>query len=119
MKKKKTVFKDFDAFFKEKEGNSNLELQVFGKTHVIKADLPASITVKVMRAAKDGDTVEDSEMMAIAHDIFGTELLDEWVAEEMTQDQLNDIIAWVFAEINGRNAQEPQTNDDNGEEKNA
>lgn len=86
-------FKDFDAFFKEKE-QVKLSFKMFDKIYLMPSSMPAKLMMQVLRGQKENN-IEGQVVIDICENLLGKEQLEELVNKGMTVEQMEGIISWA------------------------
>lgn len=100
-------FADFDAHFAEQDDDRTpVTIRLYGQVWDLGRDLPAAAVLRLGRLAADeavhdldlGDPRIRGEVIALAGDLIPAPVLTEWLRRGLTDDQLGDIVMWVFGQ---------------------
>ena len=107
MAKKQNVH-DFDSFWKEKQ-KKPLIFTAFGEEYALPAEIPASITIKMIRMQKkygDESEIPRGDQIDIALEMFGEDQLEKLMSnQEFSIEKLTDIIQWAMSQYQGKPAE--------------
>lgn len=104
-------FMDFDEFFAEASGGSDLVIKLFDKEYTIPADVPASIILELYRMAENGEAeVSDAKQMQMAIGMLGEENVKEWCEKKISIRKLGQIMKWVMAQTTAEAEEEVKKN---------
>lgn len=99
----KRKFKDFDAFWSEKE-REPISFRAFGEVCELPSALPMAVLLKIVRLQREhGNAAEipHTDLLDIGDDLFGAELMERFLAKQIDMDQFGDLISWVIEQYNG------------------
>ena len=100
-------YKNFDKFFTELDKKNDIIIEVYGKEYRCPGSIPAIIMIKTQAMLKQKDReMKTSEQLDIAWAMIGKTHVEEWVNEpnNMTMEQLGEIIKWVAEQHTGKAA---------------
>lgn len=96
-------FKDFDDFF-DSQGQEPLRVKVFGTTYELPPELPAPLSLRLVRmrmevttgSKAEEDEISFDEVEAIAGELFGKDVYAEWCDKGISISQLSSILEWTL-----------------------
>lgn len=120
--------KDFDAFWAEAQPKKGHEFKVFGEMYELPSAMPAAVVLRFTRLHRElglKAPLPAEEAYEMAYDIFGRERIDAWCAKGLTDEALQDLLAWAADVYNSdlgnperpakrRRAKAPSTSSRNG-----
>lgn len=98
-------YKDFDAFFKDKEG-TRLTFKLFGKVYLMPASMPAKLMLEILRGQKE-DNLDGQIVVEICETLLGKEQLEELLNKGFTVEQMESVIEWASEQYGEKKEKEP------------
>ncbi len=114
MSKNKVL--NFDLFMQEKEKKS-LDVVVFGDKYTVPMEIPAIVPVMMARAEEGANENEGTKAVMLAADaLFGKENVTKMCRKGISASDLATLVQQVFAQINGTDQDEDDTEELSDEE---
>lgn len=99
-------YADFDAAFAEREREADpLRIRLFEQEWDLPGSLPAGVLLKLSRYMAEGRTEKDltyAESIDLAASMIPEEILQQWIAKGISEDQLGDIVMWALRQYTGQ-----------------
>jgi hypothetical protein len=95
---------DFDAAWAQ-QTDPPLPIKVLGVVHDLPSSMPAGVRLHMWRVRMDrGEDAPLSygDLEVVARFLFGTEVVDGWLAERMMESQLRDVVLSTIAAYSAR-----------------
>lgn len=108
--------KDFDAYWKEQEGEQKgdkFEFTVEGETFVCKDKLPASLVIEGMRMEKEYDSedeIPESKMIDILEELLGKEQFERLLKTGIDYVKLAGLIQWLMEQLTNQTEEDGSGN---------
>ncbi len=105
-------YKDFDAFWAEKE-REPLRFKAFGEECELPPSLPMAALLKVVRLQREhgeATAIPQADLLDIGDELFGSDLMERFLAKRVDMDQFGDLISWTIDQYNGGGDEASQGN---------
>lgn len=97
---------DFDAAWSQ-QVDPPLEVRVLGADYSLPSSMPAGLRLHMWRVRQERGTeapLDYGDLEAAARFLFGAAVVDSWLAEQMTDHQLQDVVLSTIAAYSAREA---------------
>lgn len=97
-------FRDFDAYFEEKQQQQPVLLRYQGEMHHLPAAIPMAAVLMLRRMATENGTVNDEGVIKLFQTVFGANRYSKWVQNGMTLNEMIELLGWALEQYGLANA---------------